>query len=377
MSASRTADVVVVGAGIAGAGLAAALAGRRRVVVLEREAQAGSQATGRSAAVFVPAYGDGPLRALTALGAEALLRPDPALWEQPLLRRRGLLRLAAEEGVEDYEAQLAGAEDVEAISLGAARERFPLLRPERFARASFEADVFDIEVEALLQGCLRAARRGGAELRLGCALRGLAREGSAWRIETGEGSLSAPVVVDAAGAWAEAVAALAGLPPLGLRPLRRSMATLDLPQGTQGSDAWPFVVRFPLTWYAKPDAGRLLVSPGDEAPVEPHDAFADDMTVAEGLHAFEQDTTLTVQRVGRTWAGLRTHAPDGRPVVGFDPSAEGFFWLAGQGGFGVQTAPGLSSLAADLLCGEALDAERAALAAAFRPGRFRQGRDSG
>lgn len=366
------ADVVIVGAGIAGAGLAAALAGRRRVVLLEREAQAGSQATGRSAAVFVPAYGDQPIRQLTALGAELLRRPDPAVWEHPLLRPRGLLRLVAAEGLADYEAQLAGAPTVEKIALEEAGRLFPILRPGRFVRASYEAEVYDIDVEALLRGFLRIARRAGATLLPGCEVRALRRVGADWQVETAQGPVRAPVVVDAAGAWADSLAGLAGVRPLGLRPLRRSMAVLELPPASEGADRWPFVVRCPLTWYAKPDAGRLLVSPGEEDPVEPHDAFAEDLVIAEGLHRFEQDVTLPVERVGRTWAGLRTATADGWPAVGFDPQAPGFFWLAGQGGFGVQTAPGLSRLAADLLCDEpSLSGPAAELAARFAPGRLR------
>lgn len=367
---AETADLVIVGAGIAGAGLAAELAGFGKVLLLEREDQPGSQATGRSAAVFVRNYGDGTIRALTALGAEALERPDPAVWDRPLLTPRGLLRLATAEGLEAYERQLAGAAGVESLTLEEAARRFPLLRPERFVAASWEAGVFDIEVDGLLQGCLRRARRAGVELRTRCAVTGLARDGGAWRIETSGGVVSAPLVVDAAGAWAGGLSALAGLPPPPLTPLKRSMAVIELPPGTRGSAAWPFVVRFPLDWYAKPDAGRLLVSPGDETPAEPHDAYAEDLEIAEALHRFEQDTTLAVERVGRTWAGLRTQTPDGHPLLGFDPAADGFFWLAGQGGFGVQTAPGLSRLAAALLRGETLAGEAAALAEAFRPGRF-------
>jgi len=373
MSGLRTADVAIVGGGIAGVGLAAALAGRCRIVLLEREAQPGSHASGRSAAVFVPNYGDGPIRALTAAGADALRYPDPALWPTPVLKPRGLLRLVTEAGLDGYRRQMADAVgEVVDLSPSQAAQRFPLLRPERFVAASWEEDVHDIDVAALLQGWLRIARHAGIEVVTDAEVTGLARRGGIWRIGSTKGAVEAPVVVSAAGAWADRLAEAAGLPPIGLTACRRSMAVAQLEADMTGSAGWPFVVTFPLGWYAKPDVGRLLVSPGEEEPVEPHDAFAEDMTIAEALYRFEQDTTVTVRRVEATWAGLRTFAPDHRPVVGFDPLAEGFFWLAGQGGFGVQTAPALSAHAAALLLGE--ESPVPALAAGLVPDRLRRWR---
>ncbi|MCG8690686.1 MAG: FAD-binding oxidoreductase [Minwuiales bacterium] len=352
MSESLTADVVIVGAGIAGAGIAAALGGRRHVVLLEREAQAGYHATGRSAAVFVPNYGDGPIRMLTAAGAAALRDPDPEFWPHPILKPRGMLRLVAPDGDTVYAAQMRQAEGVHGICLREARDLFPLMDPRRFVAASYERDVLDIDVDGLLQGYLRKARRLGTEIVFGCEVTGIERDGGRWRVETDDGAFDAPIVVNAAGAWADDLAGRAHVRPLGFRPLRRSMAVIDLPADAPASETWPFVVRFPLDWYAKPDAGWLIVSPAEEEPMQAHDAYADDMVIAEGLHRFEQDVTMTVEKVRRSWAGLRTHSADGYPVVGFDPNAEGFFWLAGQGGFGVQTAPALSDLAAALICEE-------------------------
>ncbi len=349
---SLTADVVIVGAGIAGAGLAAALGGRRHVVLLEREAQAGYHATGRSAAVFTPTYGDGPIRMLTAAGAAALHDPDSAFWPHPILKPRGMLRLVAADGYADYARHMYEAGDAHDICLNEARDLFPIMDPQRFITASYERDVFDIDVDGLLQGYLRKARRLGADVYFGCEVTGIVRDGGRWRVETDDGVFDAPVVVNAAGAWADGLAGRAGVRHLGFRPLRRSMAVIDLPADAPASEAWPFVVRFPLDWYAKPDSGWLIVSPGDEELMLAHDAYADDMVIAEGLHRFEQDVTMTVEKVRRSWAGLRTHSADGFPVVGFDPNAEGFFWLAGQGGFGVQAAPALSDLAAALICGD-------------------------
>jgi D-arginine dehydrogenase len=259
---------------------------------------------------------------------------------------------------------------VEDISLDKAQELFSILNPSRFVRASYEANVFDIDVNALVQGWLRAAKRAGAEVLFDAEISRISRGDDGWQVVTTRGSVDAPVVVDAAGAWADDVARLAGVAPLGLKPLRRSMAVVEVPDAVADADRWPFVVAFPLDWYAKPDAGRLLVSPGDEDPVEPHDAFADDLVIAEGLHRFELDVTMPVERVTRTWAGLRTYAPDCHPVVGFDARAPGFFWLAGQGGFGVQTAPALSRLAAALLCGEDAGELDGSVAARVSPARF-------
>jgi D-arginine dehydrogenase len=194
-------------------------------------------------------------------------------------------------------------------------------------------------------------------------------------VETPAGAFEAPVIVNAAGAWADEVARLAGIRPLGLTPKRRSAAILPPPEGVDVT-GWPLVASVSMAWYAKPDAGKFMVSPADEDPVEPHDAWPDDMVLAEGLHRFAQAMDYEITRVERSWAGLRTFAPDGDPVAGFDPEAEGFFWLAGQGGHGVQTSPALAALTADLILGRApslpgdvvaaLSPGRPALAA-FRP----------
>ncbi len=366
-----SADVVIVGAGIAGAGLAAALAGHRRVVLLEAGRQPGEQATGRSAAVFVPNYGDAVVRALTAAGAAVLRQPDPAYWPSPLLRRRGLLRLVTTAGRAAYERQMAAAVGVVPVSLDEALRLFPLLRPQAFECASFEADVHDIDVHALLQGYLRAARAGGAQLRVEAPLLAAERRRGRWRLSTPQGVIEAAVVVNAAGGWADAVAALAGVAPMGLATCRRSMAVVRLGRMPDDLCDWPFVVPFPLGWYAKPEAGCLLVSPGDADPQVAGDAYADDLVLAEGLHRFEQQTTANVLRVERSWAGLRTFARDGRPVVGFDTRVAGFFWLAGQGGAGIQTAPAVSALAASLLTGgEVALPVSSAVACAVSPSRF-------
>jgi len=345
----KTSDVVIVGGGIAGTSLAARLAPSMRVVLLEAEASAGFHATGRSAAVFVPNYGDGPIRELTRMSRTFFDAPDPDVFPHPLLAKRGLLRLVQAEGEAAYAAAMGGAAGTVPISLPEAGRLFPLLKPERFVAASFEADVHDIDVDAMLQGFARQARRGGAEIVLEQRVDAIECDVDGWIVRVRDERYAAPVVVNAAGAWADAIAALAGLPPLGLRPCRRSVAILPLPEALSAEPRPPFVVPFPLRWFAKPDAARLLVSTADEDEAEPHDAFADEMTLAEGLHRFEQDTRFTVTRLLGSWAGLRTFTSDGYPAIGFDPAANGFFWFAGQAGFGIQTAPALAELGEALL----------------------------
>jgi D-arginine dehydrogenase len=283
--------------------------------------------------------------------------PDPDVFPHPLLVKRGLLRLVQAGGEEAYAAAMSGAAGIEPLSLPEAERLFPLLEPKRFVAASLEADVHDIDVDAMLQGFARQARRAGADIVLDQRVDAIERHGDGWIVGAGGERYATPIVVNAAGAWADAIAVLAGLPPLGVRACRRSVAILPLPEVLATEPRPPFVVTFPLRWFAKADAARLLVSPAEEEEVEPHDAFADEMTLAEGLHRFEEDTRLTVTRLEGSWAGLRTFTPDGYPAIGFDPAASGFFWLAGQAGFGIQTAPALAELGEALLTARSLRSE--------------------
>lgn len=347
-----TADVIIIGGGIAGVSLAAELAGHMSVILLEAETLPGYHATGRSAAVFVPNYGDAPIRELSLRSRAHFDAPDPDFWPSPLLKHRGLLRIAHADGQDDYRAQTEGAAGVEPIPVAEAVQLFPLLRPERFVEASYERDVHDIDVDALLQGYLRKARRLDARVETNKRVGAITRQTDGWSVATDTGGHSAPILVNAAGAWADEIAILAGLPPLGMRPCRRSVAVLPLPDAIENPDEMPFVVPFPLGWYAKAEAGRLLVSVAEEDPASPGDAFADDMVIAEGLHRFSEDTTVEIRRLESSWAGLRTFSPDGYPVVGRDPHDVRFFWFAGQGGFGIQTAPAMAKLGASQILGD-------------------------
>ncbi|HSF63873.1 MAG TPA: FAD-binding oxidoreductase, partial [Paracoccaceae bacterium] len=218
------------------------------------------------------------------------------------------------------------------------------------------------------QGHARTCRAAGGRILTGARVTALGRDGARWRAATAQGDIAARVVVNAAGAWADPVAGLAGLAPLGLQPYRRSMARIPAPGGHDVS-RWPMILGAGETWYAKPDAGALIVSPADEDPLPPQDAWADDMVLAEGLARYEAMVTEPVTRMIANWAGLRTFAPDRVPVIGFAPGAAGFFWLAGQGGYGFQTAPAAARLAADLILGRVPEMPPA-LVAALAPGRF-------
>lgn len=363
---TETSDILVIGAGMAGCGAAARLAPDGRVTVLEMEDRPAYHTTGRSAATFILNYGNAVLRALNAASAE-VLRTGGDLAEHGFLSRRGVLQVEEPGMAEAFEAYIAGATGLEILGPDEVCRHFPPFRPDRVVRGALEPDASDIDVDGLLQGFIRRLRAHGGQIVPRAGVTALARTGGVWRAETPAGSFEAPVVVNAAGAWGDVVAGLAGIAPVGLMPLRRTVAVLPVTGDTR---AWTLTASVAETWYAKPDGGRLWVSPADEDLVAPHDAYPDDMVLAEGLHRFEQSTTMAVTRVERSWAGLRTFAPDRTPVNGFEPGADGFYWLCGQGGYGIQTAPAMSGLAADLVLART-PALPATTVSALSPGRFR------
>ncbi|PWR02712.1 glycerol-3-phosphate dehydrogenase [Meridianimarinicoccus roseus] len=362
-----TADIIVIGGGIAGISAAAELAARADVLVLEGEAAPGYHATGRSAAVFIRNYGNAVLRVLSGLSEPVLADPGE-LADGPLLKPRGELMIATEAELPLLDAYAEGATGLERITGAQAGALCPLLRPGHVAAALYEPGAQDIDVDRLLQGYLRRLKARGGRVQCRAPVSAILRQSDGWRITAGGRAYSAPLIVNAAGGWADSVARMAGAVPLSLVPLRRSAVLVPLPDGIDAA-AWPVVVSAPETWYAKPDAGMLMVSPADADPVEPHDAWPEDIVIAEGLDRFQQAMALEVTRVGRSWAGLRTFAPDRTPVVGHDPQVPGFFWLAGQGGYGVQTAPALAQLAAALVTGGDT-APYAGTPAALSPARF-------
>lgn len=359
-------DILVIGGGIAGISAAAELSRDARVTVLEAEAQPGYHATGRSAAIFIRNYGNATLKALNALSYPAL---SGDLLGESVLSPRGELLVAQEselDAVEDYMADTSG---VERLSAAEAQALVPVLRKDRIAAALYEADAQDIDVDRLLQGCLRLLRARGGALLTRQPVQRLSRRNGLWRVETGDRTHSAPVLVNAAGAWADHIAAMAGVARIGLQPKRRSALIMRLPPRDDDPGHWPLFGSVAETWYAKPDPGGLMISPADADPVEAQDIHPDDMVLAEGLDRFERMVDLPITRPTHSWAGLRSFVQDKTPVVGFAPEFEGFFWLAGQGGYGVQTSPALARVTRALCTGGA-EGIAPALRAALAPDRL-------
>jgi D-arginine dehydrogenase len=370
-------DFAIVGAGIAGASLAFRLAPQATVLLLEAEVQPGLHSTGRSAAMFMESYGPPQVRALTRASRTFYESPPAGFAEVPLVGPRGAL-YAAWQGQQAALDQLHGdlqatGTVVKRLDAAATLARVPVLRAEGLLGAVWEADALDIDVNALHQGFLRGARRAGAELWIEAMLQAATREADAWALQLADGRQArARVIVDAAGAWADEVAQRCGVAPLGIQPKRRAAFTFDAPDGVDAR-AWPTVAGVAEDWYIKPDAGQLLGSPANADPVPPHDVQPEELDIALGIDAIQRDTTLGIRRPRRTWAGLRSFTPDGEMAVGFDARASGFFWLAGQGGYGIQSAAGASALAASLLLGQALPEDlhdQGVDPARLGPGRF-------
>jgi len=348
---AANADFLVIGAGMAGASAAYELAAAGRVIVLEQEDRPGVHATGRSAALFSETYGNATVRALSRASRPFLASPPAGFGETALLGPRGAMFIASEADRTALEAEAReGGGAFEPLSGEEVRARVPILKPEASAAGLIEGGAMDIDVDALHQGYLRGLRRRGGEVIANAGVAGLRRKAGRWIAETPAGSFEAPIVINAAGAWADRVALLAGVGAMGLAPKRRTAALVEVPDHDVGT--WPLVIEVGERFYFKPDAGRLLISPADETPSEPGDAQPDDLDVAIAADRIETATTLVIRRIAHRWAGLRTFAADRTPVCGFDPRAEGFFWLAGQGGYGIQTAPAMGQLAAALVRGE-------------------------
>ena len=354
-------DFLIIGGGIAGISAAARLSALGTVIVLEAEEALAHHASGRSAALFEPRYGAPPVVGLS-MASEAYFRSIPGV-----LSPRGLMLVAKADAREAFEHDLV-AMAFDRVSVVEAREIVPILNPEVVAHAGYATHAEDVDTDLLIQGFAREAKGHGAQVLTRARVSAVARYGAGWRITSGAGEFTARMVVNAAGAWVDQVAAMAGVRPLGFTPYRRSMARIPAPGGHDVS-RWPMMFGPGEDWYAKPDAGALIVSPAEEHLMEPHDAWADDMVLAEGLARYEEMGTEPVTRLLASWAGLRTFAPDRVLVIGPDPREPSFFWLAGQGGYGFQTCPAASLLAADLICGRSPEIG-AELVAALAPARF-------
>ena len=367
-------DIVVVGAGMAGASLAAELAPHASVVLLEAEALPGYHATGRSAAFWTESYGGPGVQPLTSASGDFLRAPPANFADRGFLTPRGALHLAATDdhaALDAFEARFAGSGiDLEPLDAAAMAARVPGLRPAAWT-GLLEPSCCDIDVAALHAAYVRAAKAGGAELLCSAPLRSAEREGGRWRIDAGEAvTLDAGVLVDASGAWADRVAGMAGVAPLGIRAYRRTIVQLRVAPAVP--DGLPLVLDAAGRFYFKPEAGgRLWLSPHDETPAPAADAAPEEIDVATAIDRMAAVVDWRVERVERAWAGLRSFAPDRLPVYGFDAAMPGFFWFAGQGGFGIQTAPAAAKLGAALLLGTASDATVAGIdARCYAPGRL-------
>lgn len=358
MHDSECFDFAVIGAGIAGASVAYRLAAHARVVVLERESQPGYHSTGRSAAMFMENYGTPQVQALTRASRGFYEQPPAAFTEHALLEPRGCLYIAGAEQRDlldkAYQASKARAGKVSLIDTAQALEWVPCLRPEAVVGAMLETEARDLDVDALHQGFLRGMSRSGGVLQCNAQLTGAIRANDHWQLTLADGrQIRARNLVNAAGAWADQVALLCGVKPVGLLPCRRSAFTFDGPEGVDFS-RWPAVIGIDESFYFKPDAGQLLGSPANADPVVPHDVMPEELDIATGIFHIEAATTLSIRRPRHTWAGLRSFVSDGDLVVGWDNHCEGFFWLAAQGGYGIQSAAGVSQLACAQLLNQPL-----------------------
>ncbi len=352
-------DIAVIGGGMAGASVAAELAPHARVVLIERESQPGYHTTGRSAAIAVPTYGPAPIRALTRASDAFFHNPPAGFSDHPLFSPRHIVMVAREDQIAGLDALVeevgdrASLQRLDAAELKAA---CPLLRDGYGAAGLLDTTGNDIDVASLHQGYLRGLKAAGGEVRTRTEVAGLMRDGDGWRVETSTGPIHAHIVVNAAGAWAGVVGAMAGAEDIGLIPKRRTATVIAAPDGTE-VHALPMTIDIDEQFYLKPDAGRLLISPADETPDVPGDVQPEELDVAICVDRIETAFEIQVRRIENKWAGLRSFVADKSPVAGFSDRTPGFYWLAGQGGYGIQSAPALARFAAAQVLGRDVPAD--------------------
>ncbi len=332
-------DIIIIGGGIAGISAAARLSADARVTLIEAEKNLGYHASGRSAALIEQNYGAPSVQALNRASVGFLN-------DGGYLSPRGLMIIATKDEEDAFHADRV-AMGVDRITPAEALEFVPVLNPARIAFAAYHADAQDIDTDRLMQDFTKVLHKNGGTILTSQRVTAIHHSATGWEVEAGPDTIKAKTLVNAGGAWADQIAALAGVSPLGIIPHRRSMARIAAPGGHDPSN-WPMFFGVGETWYAKPDAGALLISPADEDPAEPHDAWPDDMVLAEGLDRYQNMVTPPLTRPVATWAGLRSFAPDRTLVLGPDPQRPDFIWCAGQGGYGFQTCAAASQLVADL-----------------------------
>ncbi len=352
-------DVIVIGAGMAGASVAYFMAPHARVLVLEREAFADMHSTGRSAALFSETYGSPNVLALTRAARPFLAQPPQGFAQHPILTPRGATIIGNAAQKDEiralYETIAAFTPSLQLHDAARLQVTVPVLRPEFAQIGLHEPGAADIDVNELHQGFLRGLRARGGQLRFNVGVRAISHGANGWEVDDGEQVFRAPLLVNAAGAWVDQVAALAGVAPIGITPKRRSAFLFEPPERID-STHWPFVTAFDESFYFKPDAGLLLGSCANADPVEPHDVQPEEYDIALGIHRIEEATTMTIRRPRRSWAGLRSFVADGDLVGGFAVDAPGFFWVAAQGGYGIQTSAAMGEACANLALGRPLPA---------------------
>ena len=372
----NTYDFMIVGGGIAGASAGFALAEFGTVLLLERESQFGYHSTGRSAAVFLKSHGPDVIRALASASQAFLLHPPDGFTDYPLLKPRGMLLIGGHGDGDalDQAAEECGryVEGTRRLNTAQARQMVPVLRADALGGAVFDPEAMDIDVHSLHYGFLRGLRARGGKTVADAHVTTLERRSGSWKVRAGSGNFEARILVNAAGAWCDKVAELADAAPVGLVPKRRTAFIFQPPPGIS-TENWPVVHDIHETFYFKPDTGRILASPADEAPMEPCDVHPDDVDIAAAIDRIQRRVSLPVTHIERKWAGLRSFVNDGCPVVGYDPRVEGFFWIAGQGGYGIETSPAIGRLSASLAVSRGVPGDLAdfgVYAEALSPARF-------
>jgi len=352
-------DYLIIGAGISGAAAAYELAQSGSVILIEAETSPGYHSTGRSAALFTPKYGGEIVRHLNQASVEFFTNPPLKFCQHPLLTPRGSLVIAAP-GEEDALAATLNLSspnnEIELITAARALALAPLLRPQRVAAATFERGVSDIDVAELHQGFLRGLKDRGGLVICDKRIERLERQDGHWQAVAGDSVFSARIIVNAAGAWADQIGQMAGTSSIGLEPRRRTGIIIDAPQAIN-VEKMPAIDYFSTDAYLKPEAGKIMASPGDQTPIEPQDVRPEEYDIAMLVDWLERETLIEVKRIGNSWAGLRSFVADEAPVVGFDDSVPDFFWLAGQGGYGIMMAPALGRAAAGLIVSGSLPSD--------------------
>jgi D-arginine dehydrogenase len=356
----RSTEFLIIGGGIAAASTAYWLSRHGQVLLLEQESQPGYHSTGRSAALFMESYGTSQVRALTMASRAFFQAPPDGFSDHPLLTPRGAM-MVAEHGQDErlrahWNVMRQVTQKGRLLNRHEACDYLPVLRPEKILGGIYEPDASDMDVHHIHQGYLRGAKKNAAQLICNAQVTQIQRNGQVWQVLASGQQYEARVLINAAGAWADAVAQMSGVTPIGLVPKRRSALIFEPPVGLNCA-AWPMTIGIDESWYIKPDAGKLLGSPANADPVVPHDVQAEEFDIALAIDRIQTMTTLEIRRPIRTWAGLRSFVSDGDLVAGFDPQVENFFWVAAQGGYGIQTSAAMGECCAALATHHALPSQ--------------------